>query len=89
VHQIGPFVFFATGHLPNRIVEGEGTVDAQPNQFIIRTSGEGKTLVLSYHWLDGLVSEPPVPMNSVELLPGEHFIQLHPGKEKTVTLRYR
>ena len=32
VQQIGPFVFFETGHLPNRVIEGEGAVEARPNQ---------------------------------------------------------
>jgi hypothetical protein len=89
VRQIGPFSFFETGHLPNRMLEGEGTVEASPNQIIVQTSSEGQSLTLSYHWLDGLVSEPPVPLNPVELFPGDSFIQLHPGREKRVILRYR
>jgi len=89
VRQIGPFFFFETGHLPNRMLEGEGTVEARPNQINVQTSGEGQSFTLSYHWLDGLVSEPPVPLNPVELFPGDSFIQLHPGREKHVILRYR
>ena len=86
--QIGPFVFFETGHLPNRVIEGEGTVEARPNQLTVQTFSEGQPLTLSYHWLDGLVSEPPVPLNPVELFPGEFFIQLFPGKETRITLHY-
>jgi hypothetical protein len=88
VQQIGPFVFFETGHLANRVVEGEGKVEARPNQFIVQTFSEDHSLTLSYNWFDGFVSEPSVPMKPVELFPGEFFIQLSPGKESRVVLHY-
>jgi len=88
VHHIGPLVFFATGHIPDRVIEGEGAVEARPNQITVYPSRHGQPLTLSYHWLDELTSEPPVPMKPVELFPGEFFIQLYPGEENRVVLRY-
>jgi hypothetical protein len=64
--RIGPVHLMRANQPPDWFVQGQGQVIAKLNRLEVSTSGANEVL-LKYHWLDGLVSNPPATIIPVEI----------------------
>jgi hypothetical protein len=64
--QVGPVVLMKSNQTLNWFVEGQGQVSAGLNRLEL-SEIKGNTVVLKYHWIDGLHSEPATKIEPVKL----------------------
>ena len=64
--RIGPVHLMKVNQPPGWFVQGQGQVIAKLNRLEVATGG-GNEVVLKYHWLDGLVSNPPATIVPVKI----------------------
>ena len=64
--RIGPVHLMKVNQPPGWFVQGQGQVIARLNRLEVATGG-GNEVVLKYHWLDGLVSNPPATIVPVKI----------------------
>jgi hypothetical protein len=64
--RVGPVHLMRANQPPDWFVQGQGQVIAKLNRLEVSTSGANEVL-LKYHWLDGLVSNPPATIIPVKI----------------------
>ncbi len=64
--RIGPVHLMRVNQSPDWFVHGQGQVIAKLNRLEVSTGGANE-VVLKYHWLDGLVSDPPATIVPVKI----------------------
>jgi hypothetical protein len=64
--RLGPVHLMRVNQPPDWFVQGEGQIKANLNRLEVATGG-GNEVVLKYHWLDGLVSNPPATIVPVQI----------------------
>jgi hypothetical protein len=64
--RIGPVHLMRVNQPPDWFLQGQGQVIAKLNRLEVSTAGANE-VVLKYHWLDGLVSNPPATIVPVKI----------------------
>ena len=64
--RVGPVHLMRVNQPPDWFLQGEGQVIAKLNRLEVSTRGANE-VVLKYHWLDGLVSNPPSTIIPVKM----------------------
>lgn len=64
--RIGPVHLMRVNQSPSWFLQGQGQVIAKLNRLEVSTAGPGE-VVLKYHWLDGLVSNPAATIVPVRI----------------------
>jgi len=64
--RIGPVHLMRANQPPDWFVQGQGQVIAKLNRLEVSTAGANE-VVLKYHWLDGLVSNPSATIVPVKI----------------------
>jgi hypothetical protein len=64
--RIGPVQLMRVNQPPDWFVQGQGQVIANLNRLEVKTSGADE-VVLKYHWLEGLVSNPAATIVPVKI----------------------
>ena len=64
--RIGPVHLMTVNQPSDWFVQGQGQITATLNRLEVSTSG-AKEVILKYHWLDGLVSNPPATIIPIKI----------------------
>jgi hypothetical protein len=64
--RIGPVHLMTVNQPSDWFVRGQGQITATLNRLEVSTSG-AKEVILKYHWLDGLVSNPPATIIPIKI----------------------
>ena len=64
--RIGPVHLMTVNQPSDWFVQGQGQITATLNRLEVSTSG-AKEVIIKYHWLDGLVSNPPATIIPVKI----------------------
>ena len=82
-------VFRVRAPVRSRFLEGQGRVHAELDRIDV-SGASGERVVLKYHWLPNLRTEPPLPIEEVRL-PGAAvgFIGIRPGAVRDFTILLR
>jgi hypothetical protein len=68
LHKIDSFTIFQVKRTPSFFLKGRGTVKADYNRIELgEISPEGSEIIISYHWMQGLATEPPRKIDRVYL----------------------
>ena len=60
LHKIDSFTIFKVKRNPSFFLKGKGTVKSDYNRIELREiSPQDSEIIISYHWMQGLATEPP------------------------------
>ena len=61
------YIIYETNITPSYFLKGSGELEAAINRITIHSPSEGE-IVLKYHWIEGLKTDPPLEIGSVKVL---------------------
>lgn len=73
---------------PSYVLGAKGTVLFDYDRLDVRLEDAVDVVTLKFRWVRGLVSDPPLPLDPVEILPGIPFIRVRTAGTRTFRIRY-
>lgn len=73
---------------PTYLIGARGTVDFDYDRLDVRLEDPVDRVTLKFRWAQGLVTDPPLPLEPVEVLPGVRFIGVRTAGTRAFRVRY-
>jgi hypothetical protein len=85
---LSAFLIYDVDIRPTYLLGAEGTVAFDYDRLDVRLERPVDAVTLKFRWQQGLVSDPPLPLEPVEILPGVQFIRVRAGGTRAFRIRY-
>ena len=85
---LSAFLVYEADIRPSYLSGGEGTVTFDYDRVDVRLEHPADEVILKFRWVKGLVSDPPLALEPVEVLPGVRFIRVRTGGVRVFRISY-
>ena len=85
---LSAFLVYEAEIRPSYLVEAQGTVAFDYDRLDVRLEHPVDAVTLKFRWAKGLVTDPPLPLDPVEMFPGVDFIRVRTGGVRAFEVRY-
>jgi hypothetical protein len=85
---LSAFLVYEADVRPGYVVGGEGTVAFDYDRVDVSLAHPVDAVTLKFRWVPGLVTDPPLPLDPVEILPGVRFVRVRTDGVRAFQLRY-
>jgi hypothetical protein len=82
------FLVYDADIRPSYLLGAKGMVAFDYDLLDVRLEDPVDEVTLKFRWVRGLVSDPPLPLEPVEILPGVRFIRVRTGGVRAFRVRY-
>jgi hypothetical protein len=85
---LSAFLVYEADIRSSYVVGAQGTVAFDYDRLDVRLEHPVDAVTLKFRWARGLVTDPPLPLDPVEMLPGVDFIRVRTGGVRAFQVRY-